>query len=160
MTRYFKDATSWVLPTLYVLLKDLRRLAQKVYTLSPISIQLHADISQADSVPFRNSQGSKMEDAARTCNKAFALCMSDRNPVIESRRWGSYYLAGLVMKCYFKVSCFLCLWLQLQHRLDHPFGRFTQSPCHETLSEGLSPTLKYRPCHSSRSCIKYEMSLN
>jgi hypothetical protein len=48
-----------------------------------------------------------MEDAARTCNKAFALCMSDRNPAAESRRWGSYCLAGLVMKCYFKVRPFV-----------------------------------------------------
>ncbi|KAF8530902.1 hypothetical protein JB92DRAFT_2854242 [Gautieria morchelliformis] len=86
LTRYFKDATSWVLPALYVLLKDLRRLAQK-----------------ADAVPFRGTQGARMEDAARTCNKAFSFCMSDRNPVAESRRWGSYYLAGLVMKCYFKI---------------------------------------------------------
>ncbi|KAF8592763.1 hypothetical protein K439DRAFT_1656156 [Ramaria rubella] len=87
LSRYFKDATSWVLPALYVLLKDLRRLAER-----------------ADSVPFRSSQASKMEDAARTCNKAFSICMSDRNPVLESRRWGSYYLAGLVMKCYFKIQ--------------------------------------------------------
>ncbi|KAF8514852.1 PCI-domain-containing protein [Hysterangium stoloniferum] len=86
LVRFFKDSTSWVLPALYVLLRDLRHLAQK-----------------ADAVPFRSSQASKMEDAARTCNKAFSLCMSDRNPAADSRRWGTYYLAGLVMKCYFKI---------------------------------------------------------
>jgi COP9 signalosome complex subunit 12 len=70
---------------------------------------VQADVWQADSMPFRSTQGSRMEDAARTCNKAFSICMSDRNPVIESRRWGSYYLAGLVMKCYFKVLYFSLL---------------------------------------------------
>ncbi|GJJ07214.1 hypothetical protein Clacol_001414 [Clathrus columnatus] len=87
MARFFKDTTSWALPTLYVLLQDLRKLAEK-----------------ADSSPLRALQGARMEDAARTCNKAFSICISDRNPLMESRRWGTYYLAGVVMKCYFKAE--------------------------------------------------------
>lgn len=62
-----------------------------------------------------------MEEAARIITKAFGLCMTDRraiqcpvtfsisyppsriSPYEESRKWGIYYVVGLVLKCYFRV---------------------------------------------------------
>jgi hypothetical protein len=46
LARYFKDATSWVLPALYVLLKDLRRLAQTVRIPSPHTLQHHIGLQR------------------------------------------------------------------------------------------------------------------
>ncbi|KAI5455220.1 COP9 signalosome (CSN) subunit [Naganishia albida] len=83
-------ASSWCLPVLYVLLADLRYLA-----------------AVADSVnPSATSQGLPcQEDCARTVNRAFSLCATDRiNPANTSRRKGVYKIASLSMKCYFKVD--------------------------------------------------------
>ena len=46
----------------------------------------------------------KLEDAARQINRVFSLCVGDRSPIEESRKWGAYYIANLQFKTYFKVS--------------------------------------------------------
>jgi COP9 signalosome complex subunit 12 len=44
------------------------------------------------------------ESAARVISKAFGLCMMDRaSPPELSRKWGVYYIVGLILKCYFRV---------------------------------------------------------
>ena len=60
-----------------------------------------------------------MEESARIIAKAFGNCMTDRyvarqacdhskpfriSPPDQSRKWGVYYVVGLVLKCYFRVS--------------------------------------------------------
>lgn len=45
-----------------------------------------------------------LEDAARKLNRSFALCLNDVSPIQESRKWGIYYLAGLLFKSYFKMN--------------------------------------------------------
>ncbi|KAH7105633.1 PCI-domain-containing protein [Auriculariales sp. MPI-PUGE-AT-0066] len=87
--RYFITSTSWILPVLYTILGDLRDLAYK-----------------ADVAVFQTGKQSlNMEDAARTCNKAFSNCATDRqSPYQQSRKWGVYYTVGLVLKCYFRVN--------------------------------------------------------
>ncbi|KAG8932094.1 COP9 signalosome (CSN) subunit [Tulasnella sp. 417] len=63
--RAFIGLQAWVLPALFVVLKDLRDLAEK-----------------ADDSRFQEGQGSdspSLEDAARICNKAFTDCVMDRN---------------------------------------------------------------------------------
>lgn len=53
-------------------------------------------------------QGQKatcLEEAARTMNKAFAVCATDRYSEPEnSRKWGVYGMVNLLFKTYFKVS--------------------------------------------------------
>ena len=63
-----------------------------------------------------------MEEAARIISKAFSSCVTDRcssstrhprsttdklgyrtSPYAESRKWGVYYVVGLILKCYFRV---------------------------------------------------------
>lgn len=62
-----------------------------------------------------------MEEAARIISKAFTNCVTDRyathgerhifeglrrirqSAYAESRRWGVYYVVGLILKCYFRV---------------------------------------------------------
>jgi hypothetical protein len=66
-----------------------------------------------------------MEEAARIIAKAFSNCITDRfainlhlfvlisqltvnlfrtSPPDQSRKWGIYYVVGLILKSYFKVS--------------------------------------------------------
>lgn len=47
----------------------------------------------------------KLPDAIRLFNKMFSSCVGDRNPDMrESRKWGTYYMANLQFKSYFKLK--------------------------------------------------------
>lgn len=52
------------------------------------------------------SKPSKLEEmASRHLMKAFSTCLSDRGGSLDaSRRWGTYAVANLLFKTYFKVS--------------------------------------------------------
>ena len=73
------SASSWCLPVLYVLLADLRYLAAVVSDSRHLPASLLM-IEKADSVnPSATSQGLPcQEDCARTVNRAFSLCATDR----------------------------------------------------------------------------------
>jgi len=46
-----------------------------------------------------------MEDAARKIASAFGKCIDDRtSPPDQSRKWGVYYVVGLVLKSYFRLK--------------------------------------------------------
>ncbi|EPS98745.1 hypothetical protein FOMPIDRAFT_46713 [Fomitopsis schrenkii] len=78
--RFFAQNSGWTLPALFSILRDLRDLA--------------FDVSTAN-----------MEEAARIISKAFSSCVTDRtSPYAESRKWGVYYVVGLILKCYFRVK--------------------------------------------------------
>ncbi|KAH7887316.1 hypothetical protein F5I97DRAFT_1859517 [Phlebopus sp. FC_14] len=87
--RFFTQNTGWTLLTLFSMLRDLRDLA--------FDADFHAKY---------NGQNSEcMESAAGVVAKAFSNCMMDRtSPPDQSRKWGIYYVVGLVMKCYFRVK--------------------------------------------------------
>ncbi|CAE6451760.1 unnamed protein product [Rhizoctonia solani] len=88
--RYFITQTRWVLPVLKQLLHDLKVIAEL-----------------ADEQAFKANikAPSCMEDTARLANKAFSNCVTDRtSSPSESRKWGIYYVVGIVMKCYFRVN--------------------------------------------------------
>ncbi|EJD01368.1 uncharacterized protein FOMMEDRAFT_135593 [Fomitiporia mediterranea MF3/22] len=83
--RFFTNNTGWTLPALFAILRDLRDIAYDADT--------------------ANNQTECMEEAARILTKAFTHCVTDRtSPPAESRKWGIYYVVGLVMKCYFRVK--------------------------------------------------------
>jgi len=67
----------------------------------PLLTQRQADVhSRAEGQERTDS----MEEAARIITKAFGLCLTDRtSPPDQSRKWGVYYIVGLVLKCYFRV---------------------------------------------------------
>ncbi|TFK94260.1 COP9 signalosome complex subunit 12 [Polyporus arcularius HHB13444] len=85
--RFFANNTGWTLPALFSILRDLRDLA-------------------FDVTASHGQEGTaNMEEAARIISKAFSHCVIDRqSPIQESRRWGVYYVVGLILKCYFKVK--------------------------------------------------------
>jgi hypothetical protein len=59
-----------------------------------------------DDIVSTVARNEKLEETARILNKMFSLCLGDRNQDMrESRKWGTYYMANLQFKTYFKVSC-------------------------------------------------------
>jgi len=77
-SRLLSTMDRWVLPVLYVLMEDLWRLASE-------------DIK-------------RMEESARSINKLFTICITDRNPDMnQSRRWGTIRLAGFLFRIYFHI---------------------------------------------------------
>ncbi|KAI0092410.1 hypothetical protein BDY19DRAFT_883602 [Irpex rosettiformis] len=85
--RYFTSNSGWTLMALFSMLRDLRDLAIDV--------------------TYENGQSGtmNMEEAARVISKAFTNCVMDRqSPYVESRKWGVYYVVGLIMKSYFRVK--------------------------------------------------------
>jgi hypothetical protein len=46
-----------------------------------------------------------MEDAARTMNKGFSLCATDRVTAPQiSRKWGVYFMANILFRAYFRLD--------------------------------------------------------
>ncbi|KAI8352585.1 hypothetical protein B0O80DRAFT_499294 [Mortierella sp. GBAus27b] len=86
--REFTSLTNWPLETFYMLNADLRRLA----------VQADKQLQQNGEKP------SKLEDCARMLNKSFTLCATDRSPLNTSKKWGTYYIIGILFRTYFKLK--------------------------------------------------------
>lgn len=106
LTRGYRAGTfaAWTIPCLYVAGKYLRVFA------------LHADKEritkpaddeamnlQDDFDPEAEARQS-LEDCARQLNAIFGLCLMDRNPLEESKKWAIYYIINLLFKTYFKLN--------------------------------------------------------
>lgn len=75
----------WHLPLLYKLVDELWQVAKEADAEDPA--------------------GQCQEEAARLANKAFTICITDRNPSTESsRKWGTYRIAGLLFRIYFALG--------------------------------------------------------
>ncbi|KAJ3719349.1 hypothetical protein C8R42DRAFT_697145 [Lentinula raphanica] len=86
--RFFTENRGWTLPALFSILRDLRDLA------------FDADFQ----AKYNGENSDCMEDAARKIASAFGNCITDRqSPPDQSRKWGVYYVVGLVLKSYFRL---------------------------------------------------------
>ncbi|KAL7271234.1 COP9 signalosome (CSN) subunit [Rhizina undulata] len=79
---------NWTLPLLYIVCRYLRTIA----------------IRSDDEAKRAGNKPEHLEDAARHINRTFTLCISDRAPLDESRKWGTYYIVNLLFKTYFKLN--------------------------------------------------------
>lgn len=116
----------WTIPALYVTGRSLRVFAIKadacLSTKKGGAMAHNAGFQ--DDITDDEGGNETLADAARQINKVFGLCLSDRcvdrikascpihvahaltrrrAPPMESRKWGSYYIANLLFKTYFKV---------------------------------------------------------
>lgn len=114
---------AWTLPCLYTVGKYLRIFA----------IRADAEIETEDAGgvssfqdDFEFDKSAKLEDAARTINRMFILCLSDRYgplcsdcfrlanrdraPLENSRKWGIYDTTNMMFKTYFKVRNSSIYW--------------------------------------------------
>ncbi|BCS18799.1 protein csn12 [Aspergillus puulaauensis] len=91
----------WTIPCLYVVGKYLRTFASKAdaETSSQGSLAYSEDEMLTDF-----GENAKTEEAARVLNRMFTLCLNDRAPKEESRKWGVYYMTNLLFKTYFQIN--------------------------------------------------------
>ncbi|KAI1815559.1 PCI domain-containing protein [Poronia punctata] len=97
------DFENWTIPCLYVTGKYLRLYAMRAdaekSSLDETSLTGFQDDFNPEAEENRN-----LEDCARQVNKIFQVCVSDRAPLEESRKWGVYYAVNLLFKTYFKLN--------------------------------------------------------
>ncbi|KAJ6119320.1 hypothetical protein N7523_003600 [Penicillium sp. IBT 18751x] len=93
---------AWTLPCLYTVGKYLRTFA--------IKADIEAASQGASSFGFQDDvaadieKNAHLEEAARIINRMFTLCLSDRAPIEESRKWGIYQTTNLIFKTYFRIN--------------------------------------------------------
>ncbi|KAA8897872.1 hypothetical protein TRICI_006632 [Trichomonascus ciferrii] len=87
--RAAERADNWILPALFTIAKELRQLAILAdQTIGPTE----------DGV-------SKLEEATRTINRSFTLCLNDRNADMAcNKKWGVYFFVGELVKIYFRLN--------------------------------------------------------
>jgi COP9 signalosome complex subunit 12 len=96
----------WTVVCMYVAASQLRTFAIKAdEQLAKTKGNVTFNAGFQDDIVSTAPRNEKLEEAARVFNRMFALCLGDRNPNIrESRKWGTYYMANLQFKTYFKVG--------------------------------------------------------
>ncbi|KAF2721356.1 hypothetical protein K431DRAFT_312639 [Polychaeton citri CBS 116435] len=99
---------AWTIPCIYVAGRFLRVFAIKADD-SVASQRLESGMAFDDAVEAGDAFGAgsrneRLEDAARQINRIFGLCISDRNPIEDSRKWALYYVANLLFKIYFRLN--------------------------------------------------------
>ncbi|THW87795.1 COP9 signalosome complex subunit 12 [Aureobasidium pullulans] len=94
---------AWTIPCLYMVGKYLRVFAIKADEAAFQKGQTAFNAFEED-VGDAEGGNDKLEDAARQINRVFSLCVGDRSPIEESRKWGAYYIANLQFKTYFKLN--------------------------------------------------------
>ncbi|KAI9794018.1 MAG: COP9 signalosome (CSN) subunit [Peltula sp. TS41687] len=97
---------AWTVPCLYVAGRYLRIFAIKAdeQIARMGGDQMNYDSGYGDDVMANLGNNEKLEDAARVINRIFTLCISDRAPLEESRKWGIYYTTNLLFKTYFRLN--------------------------------------------------------
>ncbi|KAF5003767.1 hypothetical protein FDECE_9697 [Fusarium decemcellulare] len=97
---------AWTIPTLYMVGKYLRLFAiksdeerrAKLWDSGP-GFSLTSD----DFDPQHDKQ-LQLRDCEGHLKRIFTLCLNDRAPLEESRKWGIYYITNLLFKTYFKLN--------------------------------------------------------
>ncbi|KAL9116103.1 MAG: hypothetical protein Q9227_000472 [Pyrenula ochraceoflavens] len=57
-----------------------------------------------DDIMGNSGEHEKLEKAAWVINRMFTICLSDRSPIQESRKWGIYSTTNMLFKCYFQLN--------------------------------------------------------
>jgi hypothetical protein len=95
----------WTIACLYKAGKFLRIFAIKAdEQLAKSRSDINFSSGYQDDIVDPTTKNEKLEDVARLMNRMFSLCVGDRNPINESRKWGTYYVANLQFKTYFKLK--------------------------------------------------------
>ncbi|KAL8685194.1 MAG: hypothetical protein Q9218_007912 [Villophora microphyllina] len=101
---------AWTMPCLYTVGKYLRVFAIKADEEQARKsdeeggpVKMETD-GLGDDLMGAGEKNKWLEDAARVINEVFRLCISDRAPLEESRKWGIYNTTNLLFKTYFKLN--------------------------------------------------------
>ncbi|KAI9749324.1 MAG: hypothetical protein M4579_006913 [Chaenotheca gracillima] len=97
--------SAWTVPCLYTAGKYARIFAMRA---DEQAAREKGDVTYSsgfqDDLVEDIGQNKNLEDAARLINQIFGLCVSDRSPIEESRKWGLYNTTNLLFKTYFKLN--------------------------------------------------------
>ncbi|EQL02787.1 COP9 signalosome complex subunit 12 [Ophiocordyceps sinensis CO18] len=97
---------AWTIPTLYMVGKYLRLFAIKAddeRSRANADPSGGASIMQDDFDPEAEKQG-QLRDCEQHLKRIFTLCLNDRAPLEDSRKWGIYFVINLLFKTYFKLN--------------------------------------------------------
>ncbi|KAH7138553.1 hypothetical protein B0J11DRAFT_514712 [Dendryphion nanum] len=96
----------WTVVIMYIAANNLRLLAIKADDqLAQSKDDDTVKSTFQDDIVSTDKRNKKLEEAARVFNKIFSLCLNDRNPDMgQSRKWGTYYMANLQFRTYFKLK--------------------------------------------------------
>ncbi|MCJ1339292.1 COP9 signalosome (CSN) subunit [Bachmanniomyces sp. S44760] len=95
---------AWTIPCLYIAARYLRVFAIKADEHSSSLDNLTFNAGAQDDITDDYGKNEHLEDAARVINRIFTICISDRAPLEESRKWGLYFTTNLLFKTYFKLN--------------------------------------------------------
>ncbi|KAK4129262.1 hypothetical protein N657DRAFT_639843 [Parathielavia appendiculata] len=97
---------NWTIICLYTVCKHLRIFAMKAddERNSNNFVDDSPAVNFQDDFDPETNKRQKLEDCVRQLFKAFNVCQQDRAALEESRKWGSYYIANLLLKSYFKLN--------------------------------------------------------
>ncbi|KAI6783149.1 Protein CSN12 [Emericellopsis cladophorae] len=96
---------AWTIPSLYMVGKYLRLFAIKADAEPKRRTPAHQGFMLIgdDFDPDAEKQ-SQLRDAEQHLKRIFSLCLTDRAPLEESRKWGIYFVVNLLFKTYFKLG--------------------------------------------------------
>lgn len=106
LTRGYRGANfgAWTIPCLYVAGKYLRVFAIKADNDRRSNPAEESALNLQDDFDPEAEANHNLEDAARQLNTIFSLCLMDRSPLEDSKRWGTYYIINLLFKTYFRLN--------------------------------------------------------
>ncbi|KAF7543831.1 hypothetical protein G7Z17_g10433 [Cylindrodendrum hubeiense] len=97
---------AWTIPSLYMVGKYLRLFAIKSdeeRNRTANDPAVGASLMQDDFDSETDKQG-QLRDCEQHLKRIFTLCLNDRAPLEESRKWGIYFIINLLFKTYFKLN--------------------------------------------------------
>ncbi|KAI0474087.1 PCI domain-containing protein [Xylariaceae sp. FL0804] len=95
---------NWTIPCLYVAGSYLRLYAMRADAERNRSAENTAMTGFQDDFDPQAEEHKQLEDSTGHLTKIFQLCLTDRAPIEESRKWGVYYSINLLFKTYFRLN--------------------------------------------------------
>ena len=96
---------AWTVPCLYTTGDFLRTMAMKADRESRGKEDRDVFANGfTDDIMGTSNKNEKLEQAAWVMNRMFAICLSDRSELTESRKWAIYSSTNLLFKTYFKLN--------------------------------------------------------
>ncbi|KAJ1327912.1 COP9 signalosome complex subunit 12 [Microdochium nivale] len=97
------DFENWTIPCLYVAGRYLRLYAIRADEERRRSGD-DTEITFSDDIEPEAEGNRYLVECSRHLNRIFQICLSDRAPLEESRKWGIYYAINLLFKTFFRLN--------------------------------------------------------
>ncbi|KAK1510943.1 PCI domain-containing protein [Colletotrichum tamarilloi] len=95
---------AWTIPCLYLAGKHLRLFAISSDEERSTTDATADAMELADDYDPDLEKQKQLRDCEQQLKRIFTLCLSDRAPLEESRKWAIYYIINLLFKTYFKLN--------------------------------------------------------